>query len=121
MQLEAKAIDRILQSEPLLKRTKDGNKGFDLYQADEYGNPIRWVEVKSMTGTLNDRPVGMSHAQFNLALEKREAYWLYVVEGASDIEKAQILKIQDPAGQARTFTFDRGWISIAQADSKAES
>jgi len=121
MQLEAKAIDRILQSEPLLKRTKDGNKGFDLYEADEYGNPIRWVEVKSMTGTLNDRPVGMSHAQFNLAMEKREAYWLYVVEGASDIEKARILKIQDPAGHARTFTFDRGWISIAQADSKAES
>jgi len=54
-------------------------------------------------------------------MEKREAYWLYVVEGASDIEKARILKIQDPAGQARTFTFDRGWISIAQADSKAES
>jgi len=121
MQLEAKAIDRILQSEPLLKRTKDGNKGFDLYEADEYGNPIRWVEVKSMTGTLNDRPVGMSHAQFNLAMEKREAYWLYVVEGASDIEKARILKIQDPAGHARTFTFDRGWISIAQADSKDES
>lgn len=117
MQLEAKAIDKILQSEPLLKRIQDGNKGFDLYEADEYGSPVRsgpvrWVEVKSMTGSLNDRSVGMSHAQFNLAMEKRDAYWLYVVEGASDINKARVLKIQDPAGHARTFTFDRGWVSI---------
>lgn len=30
----------------------------------------RWVEVKSMKGSLNDRPVGMSQAQFNFASQK---------------------------------------------------
>jgi hypothetical protein len=114
MHLEAKAIDKILGLEPRLQRTADGNKGFDLYQADAAGNIVRWVEVKSMTGSLRDRPVGMSRAQFDLALEKREAFWLYIVEHASDTEAARVIKIQDPAGRARTFTFDSGWVSISE-------
>lgn len=118
MQLEARAIDKIVQLEPTLNRTEEGNRGFDLYEADESGNAFCWVEVKSMTGSWNDRPVGMSRAQFDLASEKGDAYWLYVVEHASGIENARILKIQNPAGHARTFTFDRGWISIAEADPK---
>lgn len=74
MEIEDRAIKRIVDSEPNLKRTAANNKGFDLYEADEDGNTVRWVEVKSMTGSLNDRPVGMSRAQFDLALEKREAF-----------------------------------------------
>jgi YD repeat-containing protein len=69
-----------------------------------------------MTGALKDRPVGMSRAQFDLALEKREAFWLYVVEYASETEAARVVKIQDPAGRARTFTYDSGWLSIAETD-----
>lgn len=74
MEIENRAIKRIVDSEPSLKRTAANNTGFDLYEADEDGNTVRWVEVKSMTGSLNDRPVGMSRAQFDLALEKREAF-----------------------------------------------
>jgi len=114
MQIEATAIDKIIGFEPDLRRTVEGNKGFDLYEADGAGNVVRWVEVKSMTGSLKDRPVGMSRAQFDLALEKREAFWLYVVEHASEIEAARVVKIQDPAGRARTFTYDSGWLSIAE-------
>jgi len=114
MQIEATAIDKIIGFEPDLQRTVEGNKGFDLYEADGAGNVVRWVEVKSMTGSLKDRPVGMSRAQFDLALAKREAFWLYVVEHASEIEGARVVKIQDPAGRARTFTYDSGWLSIAE-------
>ncbi len=114
MQIEAKAIDKIIGFEPNLRRTVEGNKGFDLYEEDGAGNIVRWVEVKSMTGSLKDRPVGMSRAQFDLALEKREAFWLYVVEHASEVEAARVVKIQDPAGRARTFTYDSGWLSIAE-------
>jgi len=66
-----------------------------------------------MTGTLEDRPVGLSHTQFDLAREKGEAYWLYVVECATDTAHARVLRIQNPAGHARTFTFDYGWSEIA--------
>lgn len=114
MQIEAKAIDKIIGLEPDLQRTVEGNKGFDLYEADGSGNVVRWVEVKSMTGSLKDRPVGMSRAQFDFALEKRQAFWLYIVEYASEIGAGRILRVQDPAGRARTFTYDNGWLSIAE-------
>ncbi|MFV0283714.1 MAG: sacsin N-terminal ATP-binding-like domain-containing protein [Castellaniella sp.] len=114
MQIEDEAIRLIIAREPRLQRTPDGNPGFDLFEVNGSGQQIRWVEVKSMTGGLENRPVGLSHTQFDYARAKGDAYWLYVVEYATDREKARVLKIQNPAGHARTFTFDRGWIGIAQ-------
>lgn len=116
MQIEARAIDLILGLEPALRRTQEGNPGFDLFEADKRGRPIRWVEVKSMTGSLEDRPVGLSHRQFNDAREKGDAYWLYVVEYTTDPTKARLLKIRNPVGHARTFTFDHGWYEIASCE-----
>ncbi len=115
MQIEGRAIDLITSLEPVLCRTAEGNPGFDLFEADAYGNQIRWVEVKSMTGTLADRPVGLSRMQFDFAREKGTAYWLYVVEYASDPTKARVIRIQDPVGHAKTFTFDRGWSEVARS------
>lgn len=116
MHIESRAIRTILQFEPELNRTDDGNPGFDLYEADAQGKPTRWVEVKSMTGSLANRPVGLSRRQFEMALEKGPAYWLYIVEHANDPERTRVLRIQDPAGQARTFTFDNGWAEVAQVE-----
>lgn len=116
MQIEERAIDLIIRLEPGLRRTPEGNPGFDLFEVDSSGRQIRWVEVKSMTGTLQDRPVGLSHTQFDCAREKGDAYWLYVVERATDPAQARVLRIQNPVGHARTFTFDHGWCEIARTD-----
>lgn len=113
MKIEGHAIDLIIGLEPTLCRTPEGNPGFDLYEADPTGKQVRWVEVKSMTGSLEDRPIGLSHTQFDYAREKGAAYWLYVVEHATDPTAARVLRIQNPVGLARTFTFDRGWREIA--------
>ena len=98
---------------PIGNRTPPNNPGYDLYEVDEDDQPIRWCEVKAMTGSLQDRPVGLSRTQFDFAREHGESYWLYVVEHAGDEQKARVVKIQDPAGKARTFTFDRGWLAIS--------
>ena len=116
MQIEGSAIDLIIGLEPALCRTPEGNPGFDLFEADSGGKQIRWVEVKSMTGTLEDRPVGLSRTQFDCAREKGDAYWLYVVERATDPAQARVLRIQNPVGHARTFTFDHGWSEIAKKE-----
>ncbi|MFM0626271.1 sacsin N-terminal ATP-binding-like domain-containing protein [Paraburkholderia xenovorans] len=116
MQIEAHAIDMIVDLEPALRRTPDGNPGFDLYEIGSSGEQVRWVEVKSMTGSLEDRPVGLSHKQFDWARDKGDAYWLYVVEHATDPVRARVLRIQNPVAHARTFTFDRGWRDIAQTE-----
>jgi hypothetical protein len=114
MVLEARAIDFILSREPDWQRTPTHNPGFDLFKIAPDGQPIQRCEVKAMTKSLEDRSVGLSKTQFECAREHRDNYWLYVVEYAGS-EDARIVRIQDPAGKARTFTFDRGWLSIAQA------
>jgi hypothetical protein len=114
MEIEKRALDLIIELEPTLRRAPAGNPGFDLYEADNAGITIRWVEVKSMTGGLEDRPVALSRPQFELAQQRGTAYWLYVVEHTTDPTKANVLRIRDPFGHARYFTFDHGWGNIAQ-------
>lgn len=114
MKIEEVAIDRIITLEPQLSRTAAGNPGFDLFETDTNGAPSRWIEVKAMSSSLEDRPVGLSKLQFDLAAQKGDAFWLYVVEWANDDKRSRILRIQDPARKAKTFTFDRGWVDIAQ-------
>lgn len=114
MKIEDQAINMIISLEPRLQRTSNGNPGFDLFEADGDDRPVRWVEVKSMTGCLENRPVGLSRTQFDDALGKGDAYWLYVVEYATDLEKARVLRIQNPVAHAKTFTFDKGWGQIAR-------
>ena len=104
MALEETAVDFILSRHPNWKRAPTHNPGFDLYESGPDGNPVRWCEVKAMTGSLDDRPVGLSRPQFGFACKHRADYWLYVVERAGD-DAARIIRIQDPAGKARTFAF----------------
>lgn len=113
MDLEKRAIDRILKFEPALQRTPTGNEGYDLLENDVVGEPQRWIEVKAMAGSLLNRPVGLSQAQIDQARRCGDQYWLYVVEHVADDDRARILKIRNPFGSAGTFTFDRGWASIA--------
>jgi hypothetical protein len=115
--LEEKAIGYILKCESVWRRTNAHNPGFDLHQGDTPGAATRWCEVKAMTGSLGDRPVGLSHTQFYCAAEHGEAYWLYVVEHAGS-ETPRLVRIQDPAGNAKTFTFDHGWVGIAQLNNE---
>ena len=113
MDLEEKAIERILSGEPGLERMPTNNPGFDLIEHNGAGEPVKWVEVKAMKGELRQRPVGMSRVQFEYARNHGEAYWLYIVEYAGAPEMARVVRIQDPAGKAQTFTFDGGWIAVA--------
>ena len=116
MALEDRAIALILTHEPNLRRAAANNPGFDLVALNAVDTPIKWIEVKAMTGTMQDRPVGLSRRQFEAARAHGSDYWLYVVELAGSSGQGRIVRIQDPAGRARTFTFDHGWLSIAERD-----
>jgi hypothetical protein len=114
MALEAKAIELVLMLEPSLQRTPVNNPGYDLFEPGPDDDPTRWIEVKAMASDLTARPVGMSQPQFELAEICGEAFWLYVVEYAGAPEQARLVKIQNPAGKAATFTFDKGWLEVAE-------
>lgn len=113
MKLESQAIGFIIEYEPQLQPTPTHNPGFDLFEPGANGQPVRWIEVKAMTGSFQDRPATMSHTQFDYARERGDAYWLYVVEHAGT-EYAHLVRIQNPAGKVHTFTFDRGWLAVAE-------
>ena len=119
MALEVKAIEFILSVEPGWQQTPTHNPGFDLYETGPDEQPTRWCEVKAMTGSLTNHPVGLHRTQFDCARTHGDAYWLYVVERAGT-DSARIVRIQDPAGNARTFTFDHGWLDIAEVDPEEE-
>ncbi len=114
--IEEEAIRLVLEREPCLRRTAPTNPGFDLLEPGDDGVPVRWVEVKGMTADLSRRPVGLSRAQFEEARRRGERYWLYVVEQVGTPARTRVVRIQDPAGKARTFTFDHGWTSVAEID-----
>ena len=114
MDLERSAIKFILDVEPDWQPTEVNNRGFDLYRGATIETATHWCEVKAMTGTLDDRDVGISSAQFKCARDHGDAYWLYVVERAGT-DAPNLVRIQDPVGKAKTFTFDRGWRAVATA------
>ena len=116
LELEQMAVQLIREWEPDWIVAPPNTPGYDLYMLDERREAVEWCEVKSLSGSLDDWPVRVSHTQFDFAREKGTAFWLYVVEHAGDAEQARILKIPDPAGLARTFTFDRGWRDVALKD-----
>lgn len=112
MELESRAIDFIINREPEWQRTPRDNPGFDLFKATD-GEQHTWCEVKAMSGDLGARPVSLSRKQFGYAQKHGSRYWLYIVERA-DRSDARIVRIQDPAGKAETFTFDKGWLAVAE-------
>lgn len=114
MDLEHSAIKFILGVEPDWQPTEVNNRGFDLYRGATMETATHWCEVKAMNGTLDDRDVGISSAQFKCARDHGDAYWLYVVERAGT-DAPNLVRIQDPVGKAKTFTFDRGWRAVATA------
>lgn len=115
MQLEAQALDFILRSEPNLQRTPPNNPGFDLFEVDDIDRVVRRVEVKAMRGTLKDRPVAVSRSQFLFALNSPVDHWLYVVERAGHEGEQNLIRIKDPAGNAKYFTFDEGWADLSNS------
>ena len=114
MSLEEQAIQFILSKEPHLKRTPPNNPGYDLWEPCLDGTPVRWVEVKAMSGTLDSRSATLTKTQFEFAQGKQDSCWLYVVENAGAPSMSRIVKIKNPAGKAQTFTFDRGWVHLAE-------
>ncbi len=90
------------------------NPGFDIKSIDPK-NPgqVRYIEVKTTSGMWDSQnPAQMHKAQFEMAQERGESYWLYIVEQV-EAEDPQIYCIQNPANQVNSFMFDHGWQPLA--------
>ena len=117
--LESRAIEFILSLEEDWQQTPTHIPGFDLFETGLDEQPTRWCEIKAITGSLTELPASLSRTQFDCAREHDDAFWLYFVERAGTFI-ACVVRILDPAGNARTFTFVRGWLDIAELDLEEE-
>jgi hypothetical protein len=87
--------------------------GYDIESRSVDGGEVaRYIEVKSQSGSWGADGVGMTVTEFNKARELGDLYWLYIVEWATS-DQPEMYRIQDPAGKANWFFFDRGWSQVA--------
>ncbi len=112
LKVEEQAIDFIIDhDERKWRRAKKLNqKGYDLEERDGEGNVVTWCEVKAISGPFElSQGVALSDAQFQMAMNKRDAYWLYIVENVGDAEKTRVLAIRNPASLVKRFVFRDSW------------
>jgi hypothetical protein len=89
------------------------NPGYDIESLDEYGNIVRYIEVKSTAEEWGETGVGLSDTQFRKAQELGPLYWLYVVECA-DSEDPRVYPIRAPANSVDKFMYDGKWRVASQ-------
>jgi hypothetical protein len=89
------------------------NPGFDVQSVDE-DERVRLIEVKATAAVWGERGVAMSSMQFDIALKKREDFWLYVVDRA--LSDPSVHPINDPASKVDQYFFDDGWSAVAEIE-----
>jgi hypothetical protein len=108
----------VMKHEEVLGRTvtrmAKNHEGYDL--VSEAGSEIRYIEVKSTKGAWGLRGVKVTYPQYEAALAKGSAWWLYVVEYAQDPDKTVLHRIPNPFNRITEFRFDDGWRDISVAE-----
>ena len=66
---------------------------YDIISRDPVTGEIRYIEVKGKSSL--DLEIELTEAEFNVAREKGEAYWLYIVYGIST-GRPRLLAVRDP-------------------------
>jgi hypothetical protein len=90
------------------------NPGYDVKSADPEGTVVRYIEVKSCTGSWRDSFAVLTRPQFEKASRMEDdEFWLYVVERAQR-DDYRIHRIPNPAANATRFMFDDGWSALGE-------
>ncbi len=87
--------------------------GYDVESKNAAGEVVRYIEVKSRAGDWDEQGVTLSDTQFHEAQERKDSFWLYIVEKAEQND-AQIYRIQDPANHIDYFCYDSGWRGLSE-------
>lgn len=109
----ARVLEFELQAGRFPTEMPHGNPGYDVESADAEGHIVRYIEVKSCTGSWNDTFAVLSAPQFKKANSMDDEFWLYVVERAQR-EDFRIHRIPNPSLNATEFMFDSGWSALGE-------
>lgn len=89
--------------------------GFDIRSVDAEG-AVRVIEVKATADEWGPRGVAISNTQFATAQQRREEFWLYVVDRA--LTAPRVHPINDPVTKIDQYFFDDGWQAVAEVAEK---
>jgi hypothetical protein len=116
------AIERVMQYEKKEGRSPERKPrnypGYDIESRDASGN-IRYIEVKGLADDWGTRGIALTDKQFQTAQEKKDQYWLYIVERATQ-ENYKIYRIHDPANKVNQFFYDDSWKQVAEVIEEAQ-
>jgi hypothetical protein len=111
-------VDAVLAFEKQAGRTPTEmphfHEGYDVESRNSGADIERYIEVKSISAAWGERGVTLSQPQFTSAQNLKDRYWLYVVENPGSPSEI-IHRIQNPALQVKSFTYDHGWQVLAEA------
>jgi hypothetical protein len=102
------------------RRMPPMNAGYDIESSNDDGTR-RFIEVKGVRGVWGDRGVGVTSTQFRTALERGDAWWLYVVEHVDDGMAPAIHRIPNPFLVADEYRFDDGWRGVTGPEGVADA
>jgi hypothetical protein len=109
----ARVLDFETQAGRFPKEMPHTNPGYDVESRDGEGAIVRFIEVKSSSGSWNDTFAVLSRTQFDKANAMDDEFWLYVVERAQSND-FRIHRIPNPAANATRFMFDNGWSALGE-------
>ena len=118
-EVERAGVDAVLDFERTHGRDPEemppNHPGFDVRSVDADG-AVRVIEVKATADEWGARGVAISSTQFATAQQRREEFWLYVVDRA--LTAPRVHPINDPATKIDQYFFDDGWQAATEAPDK---
>lgn len=117
--VERAGVDAVLDFERAHGREPEemppNHPGFDIRSVDAEG-AVRVIEVKATADEWGPRGVAISSTQFATAQQRREEFWLYVVDRA--LTAPRVHPINDPATKIDQYFFDDGWQAVTEVAEK---
>lgn len=114
------AVQYVLQSQrekwASLEEMPPNNKGFDI-RAIAHDGSEHVMEVKGQSAAWTAAGISMTPSELLCAAERRERYWLCIVEHAIHPEQQVLHLVNNPFGKADQFRFDSGWKAVADSES----
>jgi hypothetical protein len=91
------------------------NKGYDVRGIAHDGSE-HFIEIKGQSAAWTAAGVALTPSELLCAADKRERYWLCVVEHAINPERQVLHVVNNPFGKVDQFRFDSGWKSVATSE-----
>jgi len=109
-----------LSKDNYFQKAQINNKGFDIYEKDNSGQIIRYIEVKTLTGKWGQGGVGLTKDQLEFAQKEKDKWWLFVVENINT-DNTKVYQFKNPILEANRFMFDNSWKQLAYQSERVES